>query len=136
AVDQPLDLTATAAALQFEHQPVVEHVLPVLRNIGKRTHEALRDDAQVRLDRVVTDFELDHRDLVVRVRQGAGRVVPHATVDHLHRVGQIDDVSLGGRGGVLVLGEVDDHFTALGGPELEVVPRDRVRQQPAVGGDL
>ena len=122
------------AALHLEDQPVVQHGLPVARQRRELTHHSGRDHAVV--GSVVADDELQHRDLVVRVRREPGRVGPHPAVGHLHHVGQVDDVALGGGGAVLVPGEVDDHLAPLGRPQLEGVALDRERQQPAVGGDL
>src|SRR3954465_6974253 len=142
AVDEPLRLRVGvgAAALELERRRALHHPLPALDERLRLTQREVAVDALLlrqrqRVDavvrRVVADDDLDHRDLVLRVL-----AVPHAAGRHLHRVDEVDDVALLGRRAVLVLGEVDHELLALGGPELERVTHQRVRQEPALVGDL
>ena len=136
AVDQPLRLAGDGTTLHLEDQPVVQQALPIAgqrRQIAQRRRRS-RHQTVVRC--VVADHDLDHRNLVGSVRGEPGRIGPHPPVGHLHHVGQVEDITLGGRSAVLISREVDDHLTPLGRPQLEAVPFDRERQKAAVRGDL
>src|ERR671932_2741337 len=113
-LDAPLELATEAAAHQLEDTSLIEQLLPLARREVRDRAKLPGDKTVVR--RVVADHDLQHGNLVGRIRR-----VPHATILHLHDIGQVDDIALAGWAAVLVQREVDDELAPFGRPDLEPI---------------